>query len=139
MEFSLAISSLFHVFQIKNCLISSFGDILCYILDAVDAGANLNIDVTVELAEKELVVGYHPLVGDHLYLSSQLVHLYHTSVTTIFWLKTTILGVAVISLLSALEEWLGKIFLTLAVFHARALLVDVSTRTVDHVCHDYFV
>ena len=85
--------------QFKHCLIGP----LCDILDAVDAGADLNVDVAIELAAEERVVGYHPLVGDCLYHPfSLLVHLYLTGVTTIFWLEIAILGVAVISLLSAL-------------------------------------
>ena len=86
------------------------GDILCDLLDAVDSRADLNVDVAIELVEEEGVVGYHPLVGDYLYHTfSLLAHLYLTGVTTIFWFETAILGVAVISLLSALQEWLWGI------------------------------
>ena len=103
---SLLIGSL----QFKHCLIGPLDDILCDILEAVDARADLNVDVAIELAEEERVVGYHPLVGDYLYHPfSLLAHLYLTGVTTIFWLEMAILGVAVISLLSALQEWLWEI------------------------------
>ena len=45
--------------QFKHRLIGPLGDILCDILDAVDAGADLNVDVAIELAEEERV----PLTG----------------------------------------------------------------------------
>lgn len=116
-------------------LVTALVHVLVQVLDGLDGGAELHVDVGPELEQQPGVVGHHASVV-HYHMLSRATDSHRCGVasSTLSWTRTatTVGGVAVVTDAGPLAEGLGEALGALAVFHAGALGVVCTTRSMEH-------
>ena len=106
---------------------------LANILNALDAVAQFQIDVTLKDTTEEWTVWHNKLVGNFNLILSPLDC---ESVTTIFRRPTLVLRISVVSAQRFTTKLLWKILGATILGHADTVGVQSSARSMDHVLGD---
>ena len=122
------------VLQTKDCHITALVNILQNILDALDAHAQLYIDMRIECTAEELIVRHYPaIVNLDFIISAPSFHSQLGCESTIIGPSCSVQGVAFMVSLCMLNEFLGKPLSVLRILHARAARIHWSTWPMDHL------